>query len=137
MPASATELERKFFATQESDERGAVIAELWALNTNPALTTLHRLLNADSNVDLKVDIISGLIDAETAPETREIRWALLLAGLATNQPEPVRELAAGILSDAEDPRALALMQSFANDPNEAVREVIDSALRERRQTPAR
>jgi HEAT repeat protein len=132
-PADAGELERQFFATRESEERGAIIAELWTLNTKPAVTTLHRLLNADSNVDVKVEIISGLIDAEANPDTEEIRWALLLAGLAANQPAPIRELAAGILAQARDPRTLPLLQSFANDPDEAVREAAQAALSERRE----
>lgn len=107
--------------------------ELWGLNTMAALSTLHRLFNADTNVDVKVEILSGLVDAEATHETREIRWALLLGGLSANQPGPVREVAATILSEAEDPRALPLLQSFANDPDAEVREVVNTALRERRE----
>lgn len=132
-PADAADLERKFFATTESEERGAVAEELWSLNTAAALTALHRLLNVDPKVDVKMDIISGLVDAEATPETREIRWALLLAALAQTQPQPVRELAASVLADAEDPRAFTLLQSFANDPDEEVRETIRAGLEERRE----
>ena len=83
-----------------------------------------------------MDIISGLVDAESAPETREVRWALLVAGLARNQPAPVRELAAAILADAEDPRALTLLQNFENDPDAEVRETIRSGLEDLREAGA-
>jgi HEAT repeat protein len=135
-PVDASALERRFFATTEPEERGAVAEELWTLNSIAALTTLYRLLHAESNPDVKMDIISGLVDAESAPETRELRWALLVAGLARNQPSPVRELAAAILADAEDPRAVTLLQTFENDPDEEVRETVRSGLEDLREAAA-
>ena len=131
-PAEAADLERRFFASAELEERAAVIEELWTLNTPSALTTIHRLFHADRNPDLKIEALSGLLDAETTITTRELRWGLLLAGLGRSEPASVREVAATILSETSDPRASTVLQSLANDPDEGVREVIESALMERR-----
>lgn len=130
MNADASELERQFFASPEPEERGAVAEQLWDLNTPQAVATLQRLFNADASVDVKVDIVSGLIGAEPSAATREMRWSLLLTALSANQPAPVREVAVQILASSEDPRALSALQSFANDANSEVREAVASALAE-------
>ena len=129
----ATELERQFFASTDPAARGAVAEQLWELNTPPALATLQRLFNADASVDVKVDIVSGLIDAEPSAATRDLRWALLLTALSANQPSAVREVAVQILTGSEDPRALPVLQNFASDANEEVREAVAAALAERRE----
>lgn len=135
--ADASALERQFFASREPEARGAVAAELWDLNTPQAVATLQRLFNTDAAVDVKVDIVSGLIDAEPTASTREMRWSLLLTALSANQPAPVREVAVQILAGSDDPRALSALQSFSNDTNGDVREAVAAAIEDRRKAAER
>ena len=126
------QLEREFFASTDADARGEVAEKLWDLNTPQAVATLQRLFNADASVDVKVDLVSGLLDAEPSTATRDARWSLLLTALSATQPAAVREVAVEILAGSEDPRALPVLQSFANDANEDVREAVATAIKERR-----
>ena len=135
--ADVAELERRFFASAEPEARGAVADQLWELNTPQAVATLQRLFNTDPSVDVKTDIVSGLIDSEPTPATRDMRWALLLTALSANQPAIVREIAVQILADSEDPRALSALQSFSHDANKELREAVVEAIEDRRNSADR
>jgi HEAT repeat protein len=83
-------------------------------------------------MDVKVSIVAGAADA-SRPEVRDGVHGLLLAALTPGQPPEVRSLAAHLLTEMKDPRAMALLQQFAQDGDPQVREAAREALEARKE----
>jgi len=127
-----TDLAREFRAAAEPERRGELVGELWDIGTPEAVETLRQLYFGEREMDVKVDIISGVTDADPV-KLRDGCNALLLAALTPGQPPEVRALAAHLLTESKDPRAMALLQQFAQDADPQVREAAQAALETRRQ----
>ncbi len=131
-PRAAEEVARAFRAAADPAERGELAGELWELNTPAAVALLHQLYLGERDADVRTDLLAGLND-EPTPETREARYRLLLAALAPGQPKEERELALQFLSEFEDVRALATLQTLAADADPDIREAAAELLAERRE----
>jgi HEAT repeat protein len=57
---------------------------------------------------------------------------LVVAALAPGQPKDIRELAAQMLIDFDDPRAVGLLQQFTQDADPDMREAATEALETRK-----
>jgi len=112
---------RAFRAASDPEERGALAAELWEVNTPDAIATLQQLHAGERDENVRADLLSGLGDDPT-PETREARYRFLLAALAPAQPKDVRELAIELLGEFEDVRAVATLQTLVADGDPDIRE---------------
>jgi hypothetical protein len=124
-------LAKQFRATAEPDKRGELVDELWGLDSPAAVETLRQLFLTERELDVKVNIVAGLSDSKK-PETREGRFGLVVSALAPGQPKDVRELAAQMLVDFDDPRAVSLLQQFAQDADPDMREAAQEALETRK-----
>src|SRR4029453_8963655 len=130
-PADPVALGKEFRATAEPDRRGELVDTLWSLDTPAAVETIRQLFLTEREVDVKMDMIAGLSDSKK-PETRESRFGLVVAALAPGQPKDIRELAAQMLIDFDDPRAVSLLQQFLQDADPDMREAAKEALETRR-----
>lgn len=122
---------KEFRATAEPDRRGELVETLWSLDTPAAVETLRHLFLTERELDVKIDIVAGLSDSNK-PETRNARFGLVVMALAQGQPKDVRELAAQMLVDFDDPRAISLLQQYAQDVDPDMREAAQEALETRR-----
>lgn len=104
---------------------------LWSLDTPAAVDTLRQLYIIEREPDVKMDIVVGLSDSKK-PETREARFGLVVMALAPGQPKDIRELAAQMLVDFDDPRAVSLLQQFSQDADPDMREAVQEALETRK-----
>lgn len=104
---------------------------LWSLDTPAAVDTLRQLYIIEREPDVKMDIVVGLSDSKR-PETREARFGLVVMALAPGQPKDIRELAAQMLVDFDDPRAVSLLQQFSQDADPDMREAVQEALETRK-----
>jgi HEAT repeat protein len=130
-PSDPAEIAKEFRATTEPDRRGELVETLWSLETPAAVETIRQLFLTEREVDVKIDMIAGLSDSKK-PETRQARFGLAVAALAPGQPKDIRELAAQMLIDLDDPRAVGLLQQFSQDSDPDVREAAKEALETRR-----
>jgi hypothetical protein len=124
-------LAKEYRATADVDKRGELVEALWSLDTPAAVNTLRQLFLTEPEVDVKVDILAGLADSKKA-ETREGRFGLVVTALAPGQPKDIRELAAQMLVDFDDPRAVGLLQQYTQDADPDMREAAKEALETRR-----
>jgi hypothetical protein len=124
-------LAQRFRASRDTEERGGIAGELWSLDTPSAVETIRQLFQTEREAEVKVDIIAGVTDSEN-PATREGRFDLIVAALTPSQPKDVREIAAQMLVEFEDPRALTLLQQFTHDADPDIREAAREALETRK-----
>jgi hypothetical protein len=130
-PSDPAALAKEFRATTEPDRRGELVDTLWSLDTAAAVETIRQLFLTEREIDVKMDMIAGLSDSKK-PETREARFGLVVAALTPGQPKDIRELAAQMLIDFDDPRAVGLLQQFSQDADPDMREAAKEALETRR-----
>lgn len=128
----ASELAQRLRSAEEPEERSEVVSELWSLATPEAVEILRRQFFTERDVNVKADIVAGLVD-EQKPETRELRFGILAAALPAGQPDDVRAAAIAIGTEFDDIRAVALLQSLLQDPSEEIREAAQEALETRRE----
>ncbi len=131
-PRAPEEIARAFRAAIDPAERSELAGELWESNSPAAVALLHQLYLGERDEDVRTDLLAGLNDGPT-PETREARYRFLLAALAPGQPKEERELALQFLSEFEDVRALATLQTLAADADPDIREAAAELLAERRE----
>lgn len=134
-PAAAV-LGQRLRAAEEAYERAEIVGELWELATPEAVEILRQRFFIEPDVDVKADIVAGLVD-EQKPQTREVRFGILAAALAPTQSIEVRETAVSMLVEFDDVRAVALLQNLLSDPNEEIREAAREAIEARREREAR
>jgi HEAT repeat protein len=130
---TVAELAARLQKEAEPEDRSKTVTELWELATPEAIETLRRQFFIERDNDVRADILAGVVE-EKKPETQQLRFGILSAALANNQPEEVRMVAISLVTDFDDPRAVALLQNLTQDPSEdirdAAREAID-AIREK------
>ncbi len=128
---SLPELERGYGATTNRDERLDVIMDVAEFPGAESVRVLARLFEAETDPDLKVDLVDSLLGIE-GHKTEKL--ALLTLAIRQGLPTEVRQSAIDGLIDLEDPRAIALLNSLLNDPDPEIREGAQDAI-ELLQTP--
>lgn len=130
--ADPATLAQRFRGAGEPEDRSAIVGDLWALDTPAAVETIRQLFLSEKEQDVKVDMVAGLTESQS-PRTRESRLALIASALAPNQPKDVREVAAQVLVEIEDPRVINLLQQYSQDPDPEIREAMRDALETRKE----
>jgi len=124
-------LTQQFRNAPEAEKRGEIVEALWSMDTPAAVEALRQLFYIEREFDVKVDILAGVSDSKK-PETRDSRFKLVVTALAPGQPKDVRELAAQMLVELDDPRAISLLQQYTQDADPDMREAASEALETRR-----
>lgn len=130
--ADPATLAQRFRGSAEAEDRSAIVGELWELDSPAAVETIRQLFLSEKEQDVKVDMVAGLTESQS-PKTRESRLALIASALAPNQPKDVREVAAQVLIEIEDPRVINLLQQYSQDPDPEIREAMRDALEARKE----
>ena len=86
---------------------------------------LRMLLEAETDTDLKVDLIDSLLGIEGHTEEK---LAMLTQGARSGLPKEVRLSAVDGLIELNDPRTVAVFNGMLNDPDEEIREAAKDAL---------
>ena len=114
----AAALEKDYMATTDFAGKIEMLYKISDLATGNAVDTLSRLFFQEKDADMKIQIIDAIGDIEGF---KEKKLALLTSAVKTDQPQDVRESAINTLGDIEDARAIPILQSLLNDPDEDIR----------------
>jgi HEAT repeat protein len=87
--------------------------------------TLTRLFEAETNVDLKIDLLDSLLGIEGFADEKLI---MLTMGARQGLPNEIRQSAIDGLIDLDDRRVIPVLNGLLNDPDEEIREGAKDAL---------
>lgn len=124
-------LERSYATTTNRDERLDVMMDIAEQPSAEAVKTLTRLFSAETDTDLKVDLLDSLLGIEGFKDEKMI---MLTLGIQAGLPAEVRQSAIDGLIDLEDTRAISLLNGLKNDPDPEIRQAAEDAI-ELIQTP--
>ena len=118
-------LEKNYLATTNRDDRLDIMMDISDAPGPESIRTLARLFQAETDPDLKVDLLDSLLGIEGNVEEK---LALLTLGTAKGLPKDVRQAAIDGLIDLDDPRVISILNGLLNDPDEEIRENSKDAL---------
>lgn len=118
-------LEKNYLATTNHDDRLDAMMDIADQSSADAVKTLTRLFEAETDPDLKVDLIDSLLGIDGFKEEK-----LMMLTLASRQglPKEVRQSAIDGLIDLDDQRTVPILNGLLNDPSEEIREAAQDAL---------
>ncbi len=119
-PRTPTQLQAAYLVAQEFPDKVEIIYDLGDLDTVDAILTLLRLFEAESDEDLKMEILDA---TERMEEQVPAKLALLSVALRAGQPPEIRDAAVGQLLTIDDRRAIPVWQVLSRDADEDRREM--------------
>jgi hypothetical protein len=125
------QLERDYTSTTNRDTRLDVMMDVAEAGNADAVRTLTRLFDAETDPELKVDLLDSLLGIEGFKDEKLI---MLTLGVRQGLPQDVRQSAIDGLIDLEDNRSIALLNGLLNDPDPEIRQSAQDAI-EILQTP--
>ena len=118
-------LESDYAATTNRDSRLDIMMDIAETPGAETVRTLARLLETETDPDLKVDLIDSLLGIEGHTDEK---LAMLTQGARPGLPKEVRLSAVDGLIELNDPRTVAVFNGMLNDPDEEIREAAKDAL---------
>ncbi len=118
-------LEKSYLATTNQEERLDILMDIADTPSAEAIKTLTRLFGAETDPELRIDLLDSLLAFDGF---KEEKLEMLKLGLQPSLPMEVRQSAIDGLIDLDDPRVIAVFNGLLNDPVEEVREAAKDAL---------
>jgi hypothetical protein len=120
LAAQVKQLETEYQNTPDFQKRVAIIYEL-SSNDDGAdvIDATTRLFMNETDQELKIEMINSLTDIDGQ---KDKKLAILSTALRADQPKEVRLEAIDGMGDAEDKRAIQVLQGFLNDPDEDIKQ---------------
>ena len=111
-------LEKEYLSTTNHDDRLDRMMDIAEQSTAEAVKSLARLFEAETDTELKVDLLDSLLGIEGF---KDEKLGLLTQGIRQGLPLEVRQSAIDGLIDLEDTRSIALLNGLLNDPDQEIR----------------
>ena len=118
-------MEKEYFTSTNRDTRLDLMMDIADSSSAEAVKTLTRLFEAETDTDLKVDLLDSLLCIEGFKEEKLI---MLTLGARQGLPDEVRQSAIDGLIDLDDRRVIPVLNGLLNDPSEEIREAAKDAL---------
>ena len=126
-------MEKEYFTATNRDVRLDLMMDIADTSSAEAVKALTRLFEAETDADLKVDLLDSLLGIEGFKEEKLI---MLTLGARQGLPSEVRQSAIDGLIDLDDRRAIPVLNGLLNDPDEEIREGAKDALEMLQSQPA-
>jgi hypothetical protein len=118
-------LEKDYATATNRDTRLDIMMDIAEIPGAESVKALTRLFEAETDLDLKVDLLDSLLGIEGFKDEKLI---MLTMGARQGLPSEVRQSAIDGLIDLEDPRAVPILNGLLNDPDPEIREGAKDAL---------
>lgn len=126
-------MEKEYFTATNRDVRLDLMMDIADNSSAESVKTLTRLFEAETDTDLKVDLLDSLLGIEGFKEEKLI---MLTLGARQGLPTEVRQSAIDGLIDLDDQRVIPVLNGLLNDPDEEIREGAKDALEMLQSQPA-
>ena len=126
-------LEKDYTATTNRDTRLDIMMDIAETPGAEAVKALTRLFEAETDPDLKVDLLDSLLGIEGFKDEKLI---MLTMGARQGLPSEVRQSAIDGLIDLDDQRVIAVLNGLLNDPDAEIRESAKDAIEMLQSEPA-
>jgi len=118
--AQVKQLETDYQNTPDFQKRVTLIYELSSNDDAPdVVDALAHLFLNEKDEELKIELVDSLGDVDGQNDKK---LAILSTALRADQPKEVRLKAIDGMGDAQDKRAIQVLQGYLNDPDEDVKE---------------
>jgi len=123
--AQVKKLESDYQNEQDFQKRVVILYDLSSTESPGTIDAIARLFLNEKDQELKVELINSLMDIDGQ---KDKKLAILGSAVRSDQPKDVRLEAIDGMADVEDRRAIQLLQAFANDPDEEVRDAVKDTI---------
>ncbi|HTD65882.1 MAG TPA: HEAT repeat domain-containing protein [Candidatus Limnocylindria bacterium] len=124
---------KEYAATTNRDDRLDLMMDIADLPGPESIRALTQLFEAETDPDLKVDLLDSLLGIEGFPDEK---LKMLTAGTKQGLPGDVRQSAIDGLIDLDDQRVIPVLNGLLNDPDEEIRESAKDAIEMLQSQPA-
>ncbi len=118
-------LEKDYATATNRDVRLDIMMDIAEVPGPESVKALTRLFEAETDTDLKVDLLDSLLGIEGFKEEKLI---MLTMGARQGLPTEIRQSAIDGLIDLDDQRVIPVLNGLLNDPEEEIREGAKDAL---------
>jgi hypothetical protein len=118
-------LEKDYLTTTNRDTRLDIMMDIAENSSAETVKALTRLFEAESDTDLKIDLLDSLLGIEGFTDEKLI---MLTLGARQGLSTEVRQSAIDGLIDLDDRRVIPVLNGLLNDPDEEIREGAKDAL---------
>jgi type IV secretory pathway VirB10-like protein len=125
LAAQVKKLESDYQNTQDFQKRVVILYDLSSTESPETIDVIARLFLNEKDQELKVELINSLMDVEGQHDKK---LAILSNAVRSDQPKDVRLEAIDGMADAEDRRAIQILQAFTNDPDEEIRDAVKDTI---------
>jgi hypothetical protein len=123
--AQVKKLESDYQNAQDFQKRVVILYDLSSTESPETINAIARLFLNEKDQELKVELINSLMDIDGQ---KDKKLAILSSAVRSDQPKDVRLEAIDGMSDVEDKRAIQILQAFANDPDEEIRDAVKDTI---------
>ena len=133
LAAQVKQLVNDYQNTPDFQKRVTIIYEISSNDDAPdVVDALTRLFLNEKDQELKIELVNSLTDVDGQNDKK---LAILSTALQTDQPKEVRLEAIDGMGDAQDKRAIQILQGFLSDPDEDVKESAQDTIEQLQNAP--
>jgi hypothetical protein len=125
LAAQLKKLESDYQNATDFQKRVVIIYDISAVDSPDVIDTIGHLFLQEKDQELKTELINSLTDIDGQNDKK---LAILNSAMRADQPKEVRLEAIDGMGDLSDKRAIQVLQGFANDSDEEVKESVHDAI---------
>jgi HEAT repeat protein len=125
LAAKVIQLEGDYQRETDFQKKVVIIYDLSSTESSNTVDAVGRMFLNEKDQELKIELINSLMDIDGQNDKK---LAILSSAIRADQPKEVRLEAIDGMGDVEDKRGIQVLQTFANDPDEDVRDAVKDTI---------